>query len=247
MPIDYVAVGVAIAAGGLALHQTFSAHQRDQKAQSRIRDLERVVNLLNRRVELHGNDSRLRVNKLEDIGRGQQGQLRFVAGRIQRIENFLQHTSQYNPIAPKRGRSEDISRIDLPEPVTQTNLATTTAPETGSENRSRSSLSSAASDCLPESCPLPLRIVPAAAVSSPSVIAVVAHGAPAPAPATTPANDDRPTPDDPPVRTVAYPPVPPPSFVARVARVSPRMHPPAPPPAPPAPEMDGWNMVRSLS
>lgn len=243
MPIDYVAVGVAIAAGGLALHQALSAHQRHQKAESRIRELERVVNLLNRRVELHGNDARLRVNKLEDIGRGQQGQLRFVAGRIQRIENFLQHTSQYNPIAPKRGRSEDISRIDLPESVTQTNLASTTAPEVSREDHPSSGLVSSASDGLPESCPLPLRITSATAAVSPRISPVSAHWTPT----TTPAKDDLPTPDSPSVRTPAHPPAPPPSMATQGARGSRRIHPAAPPPAPPAPDRDVWSMVRSLS
>lgn len=242
MPIDYVAVGVAIAAGGLALHQALSAHQRDQKAEARIRELERVVNLLNRRVELHGNDARLRVNKLEDIGRGQQGQLRFVAGRIQRIENFLQHTSQYNPIAPKRGRSEDISRIDLPEPVTQTHLASTTAPEVSREDHPSSFLASSASDGLPESCPLPLRIAPGTASASPRMSAVSAHLAPP----TTLAKGDRPTPDSPPVLP-ARPPAPPPSRATQGARASRRIQPAAPPPAPPAPDLDAWSMVRSLS
>lgn len=241
MSIDYVAVSVAIAAGGLALHQALSAYQRDQKAQARIRELERVVNLLNRRVELHGHDARLRVNKLEDINRGQQGQLRFVAGRIQRIENFLQHTSHYNPISPKRGRSEDISRLDLPEPVTQTNLANSPRPETGSEPN-HDPHAAAASDNLPESCPLPLRVAPAAVSSSPPVSAVAAHVAPAGS--STAASGDRPHPPAPPT---APPPVPPPPMAARVAQGSRRVPPPAPPPTPPAPEMDGWSMVRSLS
>ena len=107
-----VAIGFTVCLALVAVLRCWGLSRDIRSLRGQLNRMESAVGTLTRRLELRTSDERQRIRILEDITQGNRGQLKFLLGRLQRIETFLKHHGYETTTAP-RGSSENVSRINL--------------------------------------------------------------------------------------------------------------------------------------
>ncbi|MEM9771194.1 MAG: hypothetical protein AAF889_06295 [Cyanobacteria bacterium P01_D01_bin.73] len=107
-----IAIGFTVCLSLVAAFRSWGLSRDIRSLRKRLNRMDDAIGLLTRRLELRSSDEKQRIRTLEDVTRGSQGQLKFLLGRIQKIEDFLK-TQGYETTTELRGTSENVSRLDL--------------------------------------------------------------------------------------------------------------------------------------
>ncbi|MEM1425426.1 MAG: hypothetical protein AAGF75_02570 [Cyanobacteria bacterium P01_H01_bin.130] len=107
-----ITLGFTVCLSLVALLRCWGLSRDIRTIGARLNRMEGAIGNLTHRIELRTSDERQRVRQLEDKTQVNQGQLKFLLNRIQRVESFLKDQG-YQTIAPTKGTTENVSRLDL--------------------------------------------------------------------------------------------------------------------------------------
>ncbi len=107
-----IAIGFTFCLSFVAAFRSWGLSRDIRSLRKRLNRMDDAIGALTRRLELRSSDERMRLRTLEDVSRGNQGQLKFLLGRIQKVEGFLKDQG-YETTTGRRGTAENVSRLDL--------------------------------------------------------------------------------------------------------------------------------------
>ncbi len=107
-----ITLGFTVCLSLVALLRCWGLSRDIRTIGARLNRMEGAIGNLTHRIELRTSDERQRVRALEDRTQVSEGQLKFLLNRIQRVESFLKDQG-YQTIAPAKGTTENVSRLDL--------------------------------------------------------------------------------------------------------------------------------------
>ena len=129
-----ITVGFTVCLSLVAVVRCWGLSRDMRSLVTRLGRMESAIANLTRRVEIRTSDEKQRVRVLEDITQVNRGQLKFLLGRLQRIENFLK-SQGYEPTTEPRGTSENVSRLELTSKSNTNERPHPSGPRSGSVAR----------------------------------------------------------------------------------------------------------------